>query len=220
MIKAVKLRRSTTCWEITGDCAGERPAEDSRAWATLSLVADEQMIGLLRRILHPGRCHVHGQPLQRDLVWVCYGLIRLDAEENRARKRLFPNARSSVLGGCVVGRLGERMEVRFCPACRAAEASWRREHPDFNRRSSVFVEVEHQRRDLPESAGKRLLRDNQVKPRHLGNFSWVVYCLPDGSKVSYEARRRIYRWTAPNLEDHCYFENVKDLVAFLNRGRE
>lgn len=173
------------------------------------------MFSFLRRLLHPGVCHVHGCPLQRGAAQVVYGLVFPDPEERPARRRLFPNARTVVLGGCRVGP-ETTWEVRFCPDCRAAEESWLREHPRFNRSWAVWCEVQRERRALPDSPGKRILREHQVRPRHLGEFSWLVYCLPDGSKVSYDSQRRVYRLTAPDLCDQRYLEDVAGLVTHLD----
>jgi len=72
-------------------------------------------------------CVVHGIELNRDVVPIVYGLVRLNSNEIRAREDLFPNARSSVSGGCIVEDESE-MRVNYCSECRKAEAEWKHEH--------------------------------------------------------------------------------------------
>ena len=52
-----------------------------------------------------------------------YGLPARDQELWDARAALFPNVKSYLLGGCVVGS-EEETEDWVCSACREAEQAW------------------------------------------------------------------------------------------------
>lgn len=71
-------------------------------------------------------CEVHGTTLRLKGVPVNYGLPQPDPDLWEARKKLFPNAKSFVLGGCCVGSMGGEYEAWVCAECRKAEARWRR----------------------------------------------------------------------------------------------
>lgn len=71
------------------------------------------------------KCEVHGTILEPAEVPVSYGRTIIDKELIQARKKLFPNSRKTVSGGCVVGSSGRRAEVLFCEQCRVAESAWR-----------------------------------------------------------------------------------------------
>ena len=69
-------------------------------------------------------CHVHGDELQPDTVEVFHGCMDLVQSYVDARYRLFPHAEQDVVS--TEGRRfeGDRIEVWFCPSCRAARAAW------------------------------------------------------------------------------------------------
>ena len=69
-------------------------------------------------------CELHGIPLQQELVPIVYGKPRIDLDESEARQKLFPHARTSCGGGCMV-KDARRARVSYCPECRKAEAKWR-----------------------------------------------------------------------------------------------
>jgi len=71
-------------------------------------------------------CELHGTILRRQMVPVSYGLPVRDPDLWEARAKLFPNAKSFVLGGCCVGSMGYDYEDWVCSECRKAEAKWRR----------------------------------------------------------------------------------------------
>lgn len=74
-------------------------------------------------------CVIHKESLQLEQVRIKYGLIRFSREFLDAQPKLFPNARSFLLGGCLVGPNQPKTgEVRFCPKCRDAEQLWARDH--------------------------------------------------------------------------------------------
>ncbi len=83
---------------------------------------------MLREIF--GTCSVHKVKLQEEEVPVRYGLIRFSADYIAAKNELFPNAKSFVLGGCIVSPTNAKTRnVKYCPQCRAAESAWREAHP-------------------------------------------------------------------------------------------
>jgi hypothetical protein len=71
-------------------------------------------------------CNVHGTILRRQKVPLQYGLPVPDPDLWEARAKLFPNAKSFLLGGCCVGSSGFETEDWVCADCRKAEARWRR----------------------------------------------------------------------------------------------
>lgn len=80
----------------------------------------------------PGICAIHDETLLRDVVPLRYGLIRFTPEYLEARPRLFPNARSFMLGGCMLTPdRPTRTEVYFCPKCREAQSAWARGNPMY-----------------------------------------------------------------------------------------
>ena len=76
-----------------------------------------------------GTCSVHRVALVEGEAPIAYGLIRFDRAYLKARKRLFPNSRSFVLGGCVVSLEDRKAAVRYCPRCREAERAWNEASP-------------------------------------------------------------------------------------------
>ncbi len=72
------------------------------------------------------RCEVHYTILRRQKVPLRYGLQAPDPDLWEARAKLFPNAKTSLLGGCCAGSMGYEYEDWVCAECRKAEARWRR----------------------------------------------------------------------------------------------
>ncbi len=66
------------------------------------------------------KCEVHNSELEDGKANIRYGLIVLPDEYRKAREKLFPNANSFVLGGCIIGGVSET-QVKFCRLCREAE---------------------------------------------------------------------------------------------------
>lgn len=74
-------------------------------------------------------CGLHNVELKEDVVPIIYGLVRHSDEEHEAHKS-FPHARSSVNPGCSPVEGEDQARVRFCAACRAAEAKWARTYQE------------------------------------------------------------------------------------------
>ena len=73
-------------------------------------------------------CELHGTKLKRKKVPISYGLPPYD-EAWAVEKQLFPNAKSYVLGGCLVDFDDPSDQYAFvCEECREAEGVWRREN--------------------------------------------------------------------------------------------
>ncbi len=74
------------------------------------------------------RCELHETVLKAMKVRVIYG-SPLQTDDFKAlveaRSKLFPNARSHVLGGCTLGSIGPDYEALVCSECRKAEKKWR-----------------------------------------------------------------------------------------------
>jgi hypothetical protein len=69
-------------------------------------------------------CVVHEAELQKGTATIVYGLPYISKEYQQAVKG-FPNANTSVSGGCLVGRNSPRTkDVLYCPGCREAQATW------------------------------------------------------------------------------------------------
>ncbi len=78
------------------------------------------------------KCAIHGEALQGDLVPLRYGLIRFTREYLEAQLRLFPNARSFMLGGCRLPPNPQKLtKVSYCAKCREAQAAWAAENPMY-----------------------------------------------------------------------------------------
>jgi hypothetical protein len=73
----------------------------------------------------PRECSLHRVQLREDVVPIAYGLIRLSPEYSKAARR-FPNASTTMGGGCLVGPQ-RWAKVRFCPECRREQAAWVRQ---------------------------------------------------------------------------------------------
>ena len=72
-------------------------------------------------------CRVHGVPLLPGHAHIIYGYPAAHAPGGpaEAEEREFPNARTRVLGGCIVGPDNAQVdEVLYCPACREGLARW------------------------------------------------------------------------------------------------
>jgi len=73
------------------------------------------------------RCKVHGVLLKKDRVEIAYGLMLYKVGYFEARQKSFPNANTSMSGGCIVEEPKFAI-VAYCPKCRRAEARWSRAH--------------------------------------------------------------------------------------------
>ena len=80
------------------------------------------------------RCKVHGVLLKKDRLEIIYGLTAYKVGYVEAREKLFPNANTNALGGCIVEETKFAI-VAYCPKCRKAEARWSRAHRDEKRYS-------------------------------------------------------------------------------------
>ncbi len=70
-------------------------------------------------------CKVHDRKLKYGLAVYRYGLILPSSEECFAREENFPNARTKVLGGCIVSPLSPAFaKVLYCSTCRRNEERW------------------------------------------------------------------------------------------------
>jgi hypothetical protein len=73
-------------------------------------------------------CKIHGTKLKRTKVPISYGMPGYD-KASAVREQLFPNAKSYVLGGCVIDFFNpSHQDAMVCEECREAEASWRKEN--------------------------------------------------------------------------------------------
>jgi len=71
-------------------------------------------------------CELHGTILSLKKVPLTYGLPVPDPDLWEALAKLFPNAKSFLLGRCCVGSSGYETEAWVGGECRKAEARWRR----------------------------------------------------------------------------------------------
>ena len=159
-------------------------------------------------------CSLHGFELRLAVAPIRYGLIRLRPTYRDAKRATFPNARSYVLGGCRVGKQKTR-EVAYCPKCREVEAEWLLVKPDFDTASAVSVAVQTQRRDLPDSLGKRILKQGEIdSPERLRQFHWIVYRITLEDSVMYHSRDKTYTyiWGTDQKEE---FPDALQLAKFL-----
>ena len=80
------------------------------------------------------RCELHDTPLEHRQIPISYGMPSYDPAW-AVQKDLFPNARSYVLGGCVIDFDSPKFEKAWvCDACIEAEKRWRSEDPEERRR--------------------------------------------------------------------------------------
>ena len=71
------------------------------------------------------KCEIHGNILKEGKADVQYGLIKVNEKIIEARNKLFPNAKSKVLGGCVPDKNINILKVLFCEECRKVETAWK-----------------------------------------------------------------------------------------------
>ena len=91
-------------------------------------------------------CRLHHAKRLPDRVPVAYGLF--DRSYVLLEETYFPNAYTSVRGGCVV--LEEKaIDVVYCPVCRGAENQWRAadKKKDSGRLTSFFFSEQIRNRD-------------------------------------------------------------------------
>lgn len=69
------------------------------------------------------KCELHKTELEDGFASISYGLIHFPDKDFETKSKLFPNANTSVHGGCVIEEKS-RTEVKFCPLCRKAEEDW------------------------------------------------------------------------------------------------
>lgn len=170
---------------------------------------------MLKRFFRLNHCAVHDCPLQCDSVPIRYGLIKLRDEYRRAVKREFPHAKTFVLGGCRVGP-PRNENVMYCPECRAAESKWNQENPDFDDPAKVKQAIESDRRDLPDSLAKRLLRQSQTEnPERTNEYRWIVYRLTLDECIACNSQSRAYEYPYLKHNSRCY-QSIRDLAATLD----
>jgi hypothetical protein len=95
-------------------------------WGRFTAAHPEFAVNLAELAVAIRICELHGDELQPDTVEVLHGYIEYAAWYVQARNLLFPHAASGPVAteGAPVeeGQVG----VWYCPACRQAEANWRR----------------------------------------------------------------------------------------------
>jgi hypothetical protein len=105
-------------------------------------------------------CKVHKIALTEALIPISYGLHRPPERWKQARRALFPNANSSIPGGCVVHSSRPKMtRGAFCPKCREVEEEWlRRPSPlagiDVGGKDDLLADLEKARADLAAQAAR------------------------------------------------------------------
>lgn len=72
------------------------------------------------------KCEIHGVHLKKDTVEIHYGMpASPPAGFDGSRESDFPNANTSIRGGCLIGPdQPETRSVKYCPQCRVAEKEW------------------------------------------------------------------------------------------------
>lgn len=175
---------------------------------------------MLERLLGPKRCRVHDRELLDGKAVIQYGRVLIPKDFQEAAKKAFPHANSFV----VMGRGGwdrkTEANVLYCPDCRETEVAWRRENPDWNRASSVFLTVQTNRRDLSNSTVKQMLRDSQLSdPEQVARYLWVVYRIGSEAVIAYNSEKKSYLFPFATAESPSY-ANVEALVEALNEKFE
>ncbi len=80
---------------------------------------------------------------------------------------------------------------------------------------NIRSEIDCQRRDLPQSDVKRLLRDSRLPiPEQAADGVWVVYVLPDQRRISYAPDLGIYSLSEPDGQA-ATFAGVEEVVRHL-----
>jgi hypothetical protein len=75
-------------------------------------------------------CPLHGAKLKSETRQVQYGTLGWRDDYHKAEEQLFPNANTTVTGGCNVGMFDPVFAIiRCCPQCREAEQVWLAQHP-------------------------------------------------------------------------------------------
>ncbi|MBX9653489.1 hypothetical protein K2Y11_07690 [bacterium] len=144
-----------------------------------------------------------------------YGLYRFRKEYLQAEPLQFPHARKFVLGGCLVGP-PRRQEVTYCPECRKAESRWHEENPDFNDPAIVLNAVTLDRRALPDSLAKRILKQSQLEtPERVASYLWIVYRINLYECVAYDAERKRYHYPFRDANSEWH-GTISDVVNALN----
>lgn len=70
------------------------------------------------------RCHLHRTMMKIKRVPIRYGKPAYMPKSMAAKKRLFPNSKMYISGGCIVTS-GLRMKLVYaCPHCRTARKKW------------------------------------------------------------------------------------------------
>ena len=84
-------------------------------------------------------------------------------------------------------------------------------------KSSVFVDVQLQRRELKHSDTKEFLRSNQLDPpTRIDGSLWAVYDLGDMGVIKYQAVDRTYRFEHVDDLTPLEFQSVAGLVDHLS----
>jgi len=74
-------------------------------------------------------CEVHKSVLKSARVRINYGLPYFDEELIQTRSKLFPNANSSALGGCMIDENSPSyLDAMVCEECRQAETEWKKDN--------------------------------------------------------------------------------------------
>jgi len=86
-----------------------------------------------------------------------------------------------------------------------------------HRASQVGIDIDLQRRDLPQSKEKSLLRDARVDiPIEVRTNSWLVYDFPDRLQICYETDSKIYSLLAPG-ENPQVFASLEPVIQHLEK---
>jgi hypothetical protein len=75
-------------------------------------------------------CPVHSVKLKTETTQIVYGTLGWREGYLEAEAKLFPHSNSVARGGCTSGLFSPVFaRIRYCPACRVAEAARLAEHP-------------------------------------------------------------------------------------------
>lgn len=98
-----------------------------------SFITDMDIAGTERKL-----CDLHREELKAGSAGISYGFVMKNEDVAEAKRRLFPNACSRVLGGCMIEDETEA-EVLYCDSCRRAETEWKDENqPGWDKTFSLF----------------------------------------------------------------------------------
>lgn len=109
--------------------------------------------------IRPRYCALHGARMQKEVVYISYGLIGY-SPEYKAAFQTFSNANNTIAGGCIVGENSPTYgRTFFCAICRDLKAQWGAKQSAAEKQAMVLAAQSAPSMNATNVTGRSLIED-------------------------------------------------------------